>query len=117
MNIRAPQNQGVVSLSNAFHGRDSTDTARESTQKSITSDAPSIERGRDAQLVRFPSGKDLDARRNHDAFSENAVIVVISRVARDVSASPIRVFAVRADGKCEAGNDKPQMLRKNLIFF
>ena len=117
MNIRAPQNQGMVSPSNAPHGRDSTDTAHESTQKSITSDAPSVEQGCGAKLIRFPSGKNRDARRHRDPFSGNAVIVAISRVARAVTANPQQVFAARAHGKHEAENDKPQMLRKNLIFF
>ena len=117
MNIRAPHNQGAVSPSNAVHGRDSTDTAHESTQKSIASDAAAIEQRCGAKLVCFPSGKDLDARRHRDPFSGNAVIVAISGVTRDVSTNPQQVFAARAHGKREADNDKPQILRKNLIFY
>ena len=117
MNIRVPRDQGVVSLPRASHGRGSTDNARESNQNSITSSASSIEQGRSAKLVCFPSGKDLDPRPHRIALSGNATIVAISRVAQDISTNPQQAFTVRAGGKREADNDKPQMLRKNLIFY
>jgi len=117
MNIRAPHDQGVVSLPHASHGRGSTDKVRDSNQKSITSGAPSIEQRRTAKLVGFPNGKDLDPRPHRIAFSGNATIVAISCVAQGVSANPQQAFTVRAGGKREADNDKPQMLRKNLIFY
>ena len=117
MNIRAPQNQGVVSLPHASHGRGATNTARDSNQKSITSGALSMEQGRTAKLVRFPGGKDRDLRPHRVAFSGNATIVAISRVAQDFSANRQQAFTVRADRKREADNDKPQTLRKNLIFY
>ena len=117
MNIRAPHDQGVVSLPHASHGRGSTDNARDSNQKPITSGASSIEQGCSTKLVCFPSSKDLDPRPHRIAFSGNATIVAISRVAQDVSTNPQQAFTVRAGGKREADNDKPQMLRKNLIFY
>jgi len=117
MNIGAPQNQGVVSLPHASHGRGSTDTARNSNQRSITSGASSTEQGRTAKLVCFPSGQDRDPRPQRVAFSGNATIVAISRVSQDISANPQQAFTVRADGQREPDNDKPQSLRKNLIFY
>jgi len=117
MNIGAPQNQGVVSLPHASHGPSLTDTARNSNQRSITSGASSIEQGSTAKLVSFPSGQDRDPRLPRVAFSGNAAIVAISRVSQDISANPQQTFTVRADGQREPDNDKPQILRKNLIFY
>ena len=117
MNIRAPQNQGMVSLPHASPGRGSTETAHDSNLKSMTSGASSIEQERSAKLVCFPSGKGRNPRSRRVAFSGNATIVAISRVGQDVSANQHQAFTVCADGKREADNDKPQMLRKNLIFY
>ena len=117
MNIRAPQNQGMVSLPHASHGRGSTDSARDLNQKLTTRCASSIEQGRSAKLVSFPSGENRDPRLRRVAFRGNATIAAISRVAQDVSANTQQAFTVRAGGKREADNDKPQMLRKNLIFY
>jgi len=117
MNIEAPQNQGVVSPPNASHDLGSTDTTHKSYQRSITSGASSIAQGDTAQLACFPSGQDHDPRPPRVAFSGNATILASSLGSQDNSANPQQAFTVRAGGKREAYNDKPQMLRKNLIFY
>lgn len=113
----APQNQGMVSPSHVHHSREIVGKAHEPTLKSARDEIRSIEQERGATLIRFPSGKELDAGRRREAFRGDATIVAISRVARDVSAKKQQVFAFRADGKREADNDRPQTLRKNLIFY